>query len=231
VNPENHHYNDCYFSSVNGFDESRYVFIEGNHLPDRIMREGPLHIGETGFGTGLNLLCLLDCIQNGESQISHLSFSSLEKYPLPPDRIKELLSPFISRLGENLNIYLKYWTAFYKDLFPGWNHCSWEFPRVNVDFTLYFGDALDWCNENMPVDVDAWFLDGHSPEKNPEIWALEVMNSIYDKTALNGTLSSFTASGRVKRPLREAGFAIKRKKGFGMKRHMIQGIKIQKSGN
>jgi tRNA 5-methylaminomethyl-2-thiouridine biosynthesis bifunctional protein len=218
-------YQDCYFSDYDGQAESFYIFIEGNHLPRRLRESETLHIGETGFGTGLNLLSLLSCVLTDPSHLISIKYSSLEKYPLTTERIKELLHPFEKTLGTNLTLYLTYWSSFYESLTPGWNRCVWEFPSVQLDYNLYVGDARDWCREIEPRAVDAWFLDGHSPDKNPEIWSPSVLQSVYDKTAAGGTLASFTASGIVKSPLREAGFFIKRKKGFGAKRHMIQGTK------
>jgi tRNA 5-methylaminomethyl-2-thiouridine biosynthesis bifunctional protein len=221
----NPHYQDCYFSDTDGQAEAHYIFIEGNDLPRRLNEEEGLHIGETGFGTGLNLLCLMKSFSTVVSKKISVKYSSLEKYPLSSERIKELLSPFEDSLGSNFALFLDYWKPFYDTLTPGWNQCTWDFPKVQLDFSLYVGDAGDWSQQKNPKQVDAWFLDGHSPEKNPDIWAPSVMQSVYEKTAPGGTLASFTASGVVKRPLREAGFFIKRKKGFGTKRHMIQGFK------
>jgi len=225
VNWINDHFDDCYFSSSDGYDESKYVFVEGNDLAERFQKGGSFHIGETGFGTGLNLLCLVEYIQSGYERVSEIQFSSLEKYPLTAMRIKELLSPFCSRLVRNLETYLMFWSALHQELKPGWNSCMWAFDNLKVNFNLYYGDALEWCSAPFPGRVDAWFLDGHSPDKNPVIWSPAVMESVFERTAPGGTLASFTASGHVKKPLRDAGFYIKRKKGFGAKRHMIQGSK------
>jgi tRNA U34 5-methylaminomethyl-2-thiouridine-forming methyltransferase MnmC len=154
-----------------------------------------------------------------------LKYSSIEMYPLEAARILELLNPFANRLSDLLPVYESCWNSFFPTLVNGWNNAVWSFPGVEVDFSLYYGDALNWSCEKSEDDVDAWFLDGHSPEKNPEIWSLPIMKAVYRNTAAGGTLASFTASGMVKSALREAGFFIKRKKGFGTKRHMIQGLK------
>ena len=222
INP---YYGDLYFSRHDGLDESEYVFIDGNDLKNRIRDVGGLHIGETGFGTGLNFLTLLKIIEERGITGMKLKYSSIEKYPLDPTRIQELLSPFTDRLSELLSTYLSYWESFYPTLNENWNNATWSFPGVEVDFKLYNGDALTWSREKSEPHIDAWFLDGHSPEKNPEIWSPGIMKAVYDNSAIGGTLASFTASGMVKSALREAGFFIKRKKGFGAKRHMIQGLK------
>ncbi|MDC7223758.1 MAG: tRNA (5-methylaminomethyl-2-thiouridine)(34)-methyltransferase MnmD [Spirochaetales bacterium] len=223
---KNPHYDDLYFSEKDGMDESRYIFIEGNNLPERLTHQRAISIGETGFGTGLNFLTLLNTLQNYPGEDFTLHYLCLEKYPLPYERIEALLSPFAPRLSSLLPLYKKCWTQLYAELKPGWNRVRWEFPGAQVRFELYYGEALAWSRETNQPQADAWFLDGHSPDKNPGIWAPEIMKAVYDRTAPEGTLASFTSAGMVKRALREAGFFIKRKKGFGQKRHMIQGWKL-----
>lgn len=226
-NQNNPQYDDCYFSHVHGLEESQHVFIRGNELPERIRGGEIPELGETGFGTGLNLLCLIDTVRNESGGHSALRYSSIEKYPLPTARIEELLAPFREDLSADLDAYLRQWEGLSSGLEPGWNRMEWEFEGVDLDLSLYHGDALEWAA--LPREregrIGAWFLDGHSPDKNPEIWSFPVMKAVYERTAPGGTLSSFTASGMVKSALREAGFFIKRSKGFGSKRHMIRGIK------
>jgi tRNA U34 5-methylaminomethyl-2-thiouridine-forming methyltransferase MnmC len=220
---KNPHYDDLYFSENDGMEESFYVFIQGNHLPERLQEKKDICVGETGFGTGLNLLTLLNHIKNTHKESIKLRYICLEKYPLPFERIEELLSPFSERLSSLMPLYEAYWREFYQNLVPGWNKTLWSFPKGEVQFELYHGDAKDWAEEEGKPEVEAWFLDGHSPDKNPEIWALEIMQGMYRRTVPGGTLATFTAAGIVKRALREAGFTIQRKKGFGKKRHMVIG--------
>ena len=52
-------FSDIYFSTENGLEEARHVFIRGTGLQDRLAGEGQLIIAETGFGTGLNFLAEL----------------------------------------------------------------------------------------------------------------------------------------------------------------------------
>ena len=56
-------FGDVYYSLVDGLAESRYVFIEQNHLPERFTKlwsndeqNNTFTIAELGFGTGLNFL-------------------------------------------------------------------------------------------------------------------------------------------------------------------------------
>jgi tRNA U34 5-methylaminomethyl-2-thiouridine-forming methyltransferase MnmC len=71
--------------------------------------------------------------------------------------------------------------------------------------------------------VDAWFLDGFSPAKNPELWEPALLRAVAHHSAPGATLATYSAAGAVRRNLEAAGFAITRRPGFGRKRHMTTG--------
>ena len=76
--------------------------------------------------------------------------------------------------------------------------------------------------------IDAWFLDGFSPSKNPDLWSKELINSIGNTSYESSTISTYTSSGLVKRNLIDSGFAVRRTKGFAGKRHMLKGDALSK---
>ncbi len=80
--------------------------------------------------------------------------------------------------------------------------------------------------QTLAIDANAWFLDGHSPDKNPDMWQPEIMKYVGENSSENATVSTFTSAGFVKRGLKAAGFEIKRVQGFGGKRHMVLGKKV-----
>jgi tRNA 5-methylaminomethyl-2-thiouridine biosynthesis bifunctional protein len=94
----------------------------------------------------------------------------------------------------------------------------------NVTLDLWFGDVLDVYSQ-LPHSpdglVDAWFLDGFAPNKNPDMWVPELFSSMAQLCRNSATLATFTAAGLVKRGLLEAGFAVTKIKGYGRKREMI----------
>jgi len=85
------------------------------------------------------------------------------------------------------------------------------------------GDARltlpDWAGR-----ADAWFLDGFSPAKNPELWEPGLLAEVARHTAPGGSFATYTAAGAVRRSLAEAGFTVDRAGGFGAKRHMSRGV-------
>ena len=205
--PISKRFDDPYFSLQDGLAETRHVFLSGNALPQRFC-DG-FHIAELGFGTGLNLLTTLHAWRaSGVEGVLH--FTSFEAFPLEPTQMRTALEAFpeLSDLAEELMVALKSNGAVLNDL----------------KFTLIVGDA----RETLPTwndKADAWFLDGFSPAKNPELWEASLMQAVGNHTKVNGTCATYTAAGFVRRALNEAGFDITRVTGFGRKRHMSIGVK------
>ena len=96
--------------------------------------------------------------------------------------------------------------------------------RTNtLELNVIIGDARQtlpaWHNK-----ADAWFLDGFSPARNPELWSPEILKAVADHTLPSGTFATYTAAGHVRRSLSSAGFAVSRQAGYGHKRHMSIGV-------
>lgn len=200
-------FDDPYFSLQDGLAETRHVFLAGNGLPERF-RDG-FHIAELGFGTGLNLLATVLGWQEAVRQ-GYFRFTSFEAYPMPaPDMARALAAfPEVQDLAGPL---LTAWQAGQRcfDLGPA---------RVEV----IVGDARttlpQWAGR-----ADAWYLDGFSPAKNPELWGEDVLHSVASHTAPGGSFATYTAAGFVRRGLQAAGFQVERLSGYGRKRHMSRG--------
>ena len=95
-------------------------------------------------------------------------------------------------------------------------------PIGPADLTVIAGDA----RTTLPAwqgRADAWFLDGFSPARNPELWCPALMQNVADHTERGGSFATYSAAGHVRRALRAAGFAVTKAKGFGMKREMSRG--------
>lgn len=210
-------FGDGYFSREDGAGESRAVFIEGNHLPERFARlaSGDLFvIGETGFGTGLNILLAADLFTRIAPSTARLSLVSVERHPLPADDLARALR---SRPG--LASFCKSLQAQSPPLTPG-------FHRVrlahNIDLTLMFGDAeIMWRQSDAAID--AWFLDGFAPDRNAQMWQPRLLETLADRSRPGATLATFTVAGSVREALGEAGFQTVRQPGFGRKRHRLEG--------
>jgi len=197
-------FDDPYFSLEDGMAETAHVFLDGNDLPVRF--RGGFHVAELGFGTGLNFLVALKAFRAcGCGGV--LRFTSFEAFPMAMEDLRQALAAF-KGLPDALEVA--------------------EFPVAldGPDFELrvIVGDA----RETLPAwegAADAWFLDGFSPAKNPELWSPELMAEVGRHTEQGGTAATYTAAGFVRRGLSDAGFEVERLQGYGRKRHMTRGIK------
>lgn len=209
-------FDDVYFSAENGAEETRHVFLDGNNLPAAWQGKRRFTIGETGFGTGLNFLLAWELFDRTAESGAFLDFVSVEKYPLTVEAIRKGLSPW----AERLQPYLDRMIAQYPLRVPGFHRMVFD---GRVALTLIFDDANEALAE-IEGAVDAWFLDGFTPAKNPGMWTQGVFNEMARLSHGGTTFATFTAAGFVKRGLREAGFAVEKRKGFGWKRDMLAGF-------
>jgi len=204
--PVSTRFNDPYFSLENGLAETRHVFLAGNDLPARF--RGGFHVGELGFGTGLNLLAALHAWR-AAGMAGRLVYTSFEAFPMAPPDMRRAQSRFpdLATLAAGLA--------------PYWTGGAQRIVLDDLDFTLVTGDARETLGA-WPHKADAWFLDGFSPAKNPELWQPALMAEVAHHTAHGGTIATYTAAGFVRRGLEAAGFSVSRVPGYGRKRHMTR---------
>lgn len=216
--PLSRSYGDVYFSRANGLEETRHVFLAHNRIIERcqaLPAGGRLIIGETGFGTGLNFLCAWQAFAEHAPQDARLHFVSVEKFPLTQADLQRALA-----LWPELAPYAGQLLAQYRAIHPGFQRLLLDGGRVVL--TLMVGDVLE-CLPQLDARVDAWFLDGFAPSKNPEMWTDALFTELARLSAPGATLATFTSAGFVRRGLIAAGFAVVRVKGFGHKREMLAG--------
>lgn len=216
--PRSRVFDDVYFSDKSGLDETRYVFLEQNRLAERfaaLPADGRLVIGETGFGTGLNFLCAWQLFEQYAVAGARLHFVSVEKYPLSPADLHRALAlwPELKPLADQL---LTHYVAIHQ----GFQRITLANGRVTL--TLLIGDALEQLPQ-LDAQIDAWFLDGFAPAKNPDMWTAELFVELARLAAPGSTISTFTSTGWVRRLLNAAGFKMKRTPGIGHKWEILRG--------
>ena len=228
--PVSRDFDDVYFSNDNGLEETRYVFLGGNRLPERFpSHPRPLMIiAESGFGTGLNFLTLWQAFDvfvrdNPDVTLQRLHFISFEKYPLKAEdlRLAHQRWPELAPWAQQLQ-------AQWPSAFGGCHRLLLDGGRVTLD--LWFGDINELTRElddSLNQQVDAWFLDGFAPAKNPDMWTQDLFSAMARLARPGGTLATFTSAGFVRRGLQEAGFTMRKSKGFGRKREMLTGEMAQ----
>ena len=211
-------FDDVYFSDKSGLDETRYVFIEQNRLAERfaaLPEGGRLVIGETGFGTGLNFLCAWQVFEQHAATGARLHFVSVEKYPLSPADLQRALA-----LWPELKVFADQLLEQYVAIHQGFQRLTLDHGRVTL--TLLIGDALEQLPQ-LDARIDAWFLDGFAPAKNPDMWTAELFAELARLAAPGASISTFTSTGWVRRLLNAAGFKMKRTPGIGHKWEILRG--------
>lgn len=232
--PVSRDFDDVYFSNDNGLEETRYVFLDGNHLSARF----PVHprslfvVGESGFGTGLNFLTLWQAFDafraaHPDATLQRLHFISFEKFPLTAHDLKQAHRhwPELAPWAEQLQ-------AQWPPAIGGCHRLLLDGGRVTLD--LWLGDInelTDRLDDSMRQKVDAWFLDGFAPAKNPDMWSQHLFTAMARLARPGATLATFTSAGFVRRGLQEAGFTMQKTKGFGRKRDMLVGTMEQTPEN
>ena len=202
--PVSRRFDDPYFSLAGGLEETRHVFLTGNGLPQRL-RHG-FRIAELGFGTGLNLLATW--LLAGDVALTYTTF---EAYPITAQEMARSHAAFPEV------------AAVSGPLLEAWDKGMRQFSLGGIEVRVFEADARD-ALPLWPGQADAWYLDGFSPAKNPELWEEALMREVARHTAPGGTFATYTAAGHVRRALQAAGFAVTRQPGFAGKRHMTTGV-------
>lgn len=225
--PVSREFDDVYFSNDNGLEETRYVFLGGNRLNERFAtHERSLFVvGESGFGTGLNFLTLWQafevfCKNQPQAPLKRLHFISFEKFPLTAKDLHAAhthwpeLADFAQQLQQQWPLPI-----------AGCHRIVLAEGRITLD--LWFGDInelIPQLDDTLNNQVDAWFLDGFAPSKNPDMWTPQLFNAMAKLARTDSTLATFTCAGFVRRGLIDAGFTMTKTKGFGRKREMLVGV-------
>ena len=210
-NPYSQEYDDIYFASADGTKESSAIFLEGALLFNNWDKKATYCIGETGFGTGLNFLITWENILPTQAK---LHFISIEKHPISLEQLK-----IIHQKWQRLSSLSRKLLAEYNPTLGGVQTIELD---KNVKLTLLYQDVKTAC-PNWQEKVDAWYLDGFAPEKNPSMWSPELWACLSKNSQPNATFATFTASYKVQLGLFQAGFLCVKDKGWGDKRKRLRG--------
>lgn len=211
-------FDDIYFSPEDGLAETEHVFLRGNDLPGAWQDKRLFTIAETGFGTGLNFLAAWKLFEETAPDNHQLDYVSFEKYPLSREDILEALRRWQDYLGGRLEKL----AALYPLRINGFHRVH---MTSRVRLTLIFDDVnAAMPRLIVPQGVDAWFLDGFAPAKNPQMWSDVLFDGMERLSRTGATVASFTAAGHVRRGLAARGFTVIKARGYGRKRDMTQAV-------
>lgn len=212
--PRSRLFGDVYFSTEDGLAETRAVFLEGCGLPDAWKGRSRFVVGELGFGTGLNVLALLDLWRRVREPGARLHVFTVEAHPLARDEAARAHARW-PELADLSALLLARWPGRARGLHRV------DLPELGAVIDLAVMDVepavAGWSGR-----ADAWFLDGFSPALNPAMWRDEVMALVGARSAPGARAATFTVAGQVRRALAAAGFQVEKRPGFGRKRERLE---------
>ena len=221
--PYSNVYEDRFFQD-DAVSEITNIFIEPNHLLKRIKNGSQIHIGELGFGFGLNFFVTAKFwFENNKNAGSHnLEYLAIDEALPTKAQILKIVDNF-PEFKEICNIFLKSYDLSHNDVQRIY------FPSLKIRLTLIQNDVESGLKNLLGLknnQIDAWYLDGFDPSKNKAMWSNSVFQYMKFLSAKNATFGTFTSAGFVKRGLKKFGFEVDKVKGFGMKRHKLIGKKF-----
>lgn len=203
---------DQHYHNPNGaVAESRHVFFEQTDLLDELASDNPITILEVGFGTGLNLLLLMDCCLS-LSYTAQINYYSIEGFPLDSKTAGAL------NYAEHLDHpeLIANLDDIFDNLSEGMNHFD---VSDNISVHLFKGMFEDFPDNE--IGAQYIFHDAFSPDVNPELWTGDVFEKIARISADNTILSTYCAASKVQGALAWAGWKIAKTQGALGKREMI----------
>jgi len=200
-------YGDVYHPVAGPLQQARHVFLAGNGLPDRWRGRDRFVVLETGFGLGNNFLATWDAWRRDGSPC-RLSFISIEQHPLTrADMAAMPRDPSLADLARQL-------VDAWPPLTPNLHRLSFDDGQVQL--LLCLGDAAAWLPE-IVAEVDAFYLDGFTPAKNPQMWDPRLFKAMGRMAAPGATAATWSTARAVKDGLRTAGFEVAKQPGVGGK--------------
>ncbi len=202
-------YGDIYHPLSGPFVQADHVFLQGNGLPGRWQGRDRFVVLETGFGLGNNFLAVWDAWRRDPPRCARLHFLSFERHPLTRDDLQRAHAD--SPLPQLAKALIDAWPP----LTPNLHRLA--FDDAAVQLHLHLGDATEGVRQCVTA-VDAFFLDGFAPARNPDVWNERLMKSLARLAAPGATLATWTAARAVREGLASAGFEVRLAPGQGGKR-------------
>ncbi|MBS0413301.1 MAG: FAD-dependent 5-carboxymethylaminomethyl-2-thiouridine(34) oxidoreductase MnmC [Proteobacteria bacterium] len=202
-----------------GLAQARHVFLHGcGLLPDA--DEPAAWAGaprwavlETGFGLGLNFLATWQAWRSDPQRPARLHYSAVEAWVCEADDLTRSAAPFaeLAPLAAEL-------AAAWHGLLPGVHRIRLDGERVQLNLAV--GDVQPMLAE-LSGAHDSLFLDGFSPERNPDMWSDATFAAAARLLRPGARAATWCVAGAVRQRLVEHGFELERVPGLPPKRQAL----------
>lgn len=202
---------ESYHSRHGAMAESKHVFIDNGLI--KYQNENPnikpIRVLEVGFGTGLNAFNTLRASKEGSLKVD---YHGLEAYP-----------PKMSLLNDYLNILdlsdvdRDCWRQLHSKCYLG-------HQLLSNDFSIEVSE-IKIEDYNRTSAFDLIYFDAFAPQRQPNMWTLEVLSKCYSLLKTKGHWVTYCAKGQLKRDLRSLGFEVITLPGAPGKKEMTLGVK------
>jgi tRNA 5-methylaminomethyl-2-thiouridine biosynthesis bifunctional protein len=208
-------------------------------------------VGETGFGSGLNFLATVSAWVTLHKHLPRsaqprLHYYATEAFPLTLQAMKKVHAAY-----DPFPAYSTELRANYPDLVGSDYLIPFEFDGCTIYLVLLLGDSCEALQRleyypptqvtssittrtnlssaapslsSLGLCIDAWFLDGFAPTKNPNMWHTSLFTLIKRYSQIGSTVATFSVARPVRTGLAQAGFTLKKTPGFGRKREMLTAV-------
>jgi tRNA 5-methylaminomethyl-2-thiouridine biosynthesis bifunctional protein len=202
-------YGDVYHPRSGALEQARRVFLGGNELPARWAGRERFVILETGFGLGNSFLATWAAWRADAQRCDRLHFVSIEAHPPTRETLATLArDPELHALAAEL---AEAWPPLTCNLH------RLDFDAGRVQLSLCLGDVAAWLPE-LVASVDAFYLDGFAPARNPQMWQPRLFKALGRLAAPSATAATWSAARSVRDSLTSAGFEVTKAAGAGGKR-------------
>jgi tRNA 5-methylaminomethyl-2-thiouridine biosynthesis bifunctional protein len=211
--PRSADYGDIYHPRSGALAQARHVFLDGAALAARWRNRARFVVLETGFGLGNNFLATWSAWRADPGRSRQLHFISIEQAPPTRATIASIgrdavLAPLADELGRR-------WPPLTCNLH------RLAFDGGAVELLLAFGAVDAWLPQ-IVGEVDAFFLDGFAPARNPAMWDARLFKAMARLAAADATVATWSAARVVRDGLRGAGFEVEKAPGSAGKRDITR---------
>lgn len=198
-----------YFHSIAGaFSESWKKYLEVCAIPELYEKGNSLEILEVGFGLGCNASALAALGENGGKGKLLLHSLELDKkvldsaLALPEHPRKEMLEA-LQEKG--------------------------EYEKGDFHISLFIKDARSFLQEKLAEGAlpryDFIFLDGFSPDSNPELWSIDLISALKKLLKERGMIATYCHAYPLMGALLKEGFTLYESNPYGRKKGGLAAVK------